>query len=379
MITSINTLWEIVTTHITKGSWVSIKEIYKVIEDNYSQFTSDDLNQVTPTNKEPTWHRNVRDVLQTRRANGELLYAGDANYLIPFIPKKSFSSADLLWIKNVKRNGGDGWAYDDVNCSEPFLLNWPTSKKGSASTPKIGDIIVLFQKPNVIQDRRNYKVHFTHLVTPISDNIIEDINHPRHKWCRSVQLIAKADPIEAIPNPGYFNFFLPNRGLTNPIINLKNNIGLTEAETKDEVWNLFHEYWCFNVEKQIFIPTSPIGVFGEVEGDKIVREHIRQELSRRNSAIVQNAKVEAMRKGNGKILCDCCGFDFLKSYGVIGTGFIECHHKVHISTGQRITTLKDLSLVCSNCHRMLHRKNLDGNYFTVSELKSKVEDEKNKA
>lgn len=285
-----------------------------------------------------------------------------------------YSSENILWIKNVKRNQGAGWAYDDVSCEKTFLLNWPTSKKGSASTPKIGDIIVLFQKPNQINGRKNYKVHFTHLVSPTSTDVIPDEKYPNHKWCREVKLIAKPMPIEAIPNPGYFNFFLPNRGLTNPIINLQNNIGLTEAETQDEVWRLFQNHLCVNITNQIYIPKDPVGVFGEFEGDKIVREHIRQELTRRNSKIVQLAKIQALKKGNGKILCECCDFDFLKVYGNHGVGFIECHHKIHVSTGQRITVLEDLALVCSNCHRMLHRKNSIDDYYTVEALRKLIDD-----
>src|SRR5690606_14107652 len=141
-----------------------------------------------------------------------------------------YSSENIIWIKNVKRNQGDGWAYDDKNCGETYWLNWPTSKGGSASTPKVGDIIVLFQKPNAIDGKKNYRVHITHLVSPVSEKVHIDTEHPEHKWCREVKLIAKANPISSIPNPGYFNFFKPNRGLTNPIINLTNNIGLTRSE-----------------------------------------------------------------------------------------------------------------------------------------------------
>jgi hypothetical protein len=200
-----------------------------------------------------------------------------------------YSSENIIWIKNVKRNQGDGWAYDDKNCGETFWLNWPTSKGGSASTPKVGDIIVLFQKPNTIDGKKNYKVHITHLVSPVSDKVHIDTEHPDHKWCREVKLIAKANPISSIPNPGYFNFFKPNRGLTNPIINLTNNIGLTEAETQEDIWRLFDNYFCPDIKNEIFRPEKPIGVFGELEGDKIIREHIKQELKRRNSKIVQRS------------------------------------------------------------------------------------------
>jgi hypothetical protein len=280
-----------------------------------------------------------------------------------------YSPEHIIWIKNIKRDKGNGWAYEDVSCSEPFLLNWPTSKKGSALTPRVGDIIVLFQKPNRVNNRKNYKVHVTHLVSPISEDLIVDDAYPDHKWCRRVELIAKANPIEAIPNPGYYNFFKPNRGLTNPIINLVNNIDLSEAETKDDIWRLFQDHFCSAISDQIFEPQDPVGIFGEVEGDRIIREHIKQEVIRRNSRVVQLAKDAALRAGNGRILCECCAFDFVQTYGEHGMGFIECHHKVHINTGQRITRIEDLALVCSNCHRMLHRKNANNVYFSVEELK----------
>jgi HNH endonuclease len=283
-----------------------------------------------------------------------------------------YNSEAIVWIKNIKRNDGQSWAYENVTCTEPFLLHWPTAKKGSAATPNVGNIITLFQKPNRVNGRTNKHVHLTHLVTPISNEILEDPDSPRHKWCRQVQLIAKADPISAIPNPGYFNFFLPNRGLTNPIINLENRIDLTETETKDRVWELFQPYLCPGIRSELFLPDEPLGIFGEVEGDLRVREHIRQEYRQRNSRLVDQVKSEAFRRGNGRILCECCNFDFVARYGIHGNRFIECHHKIHMNLGLRVTQPTDLALVCSNCHRMLHRRRHDETYYSVEELRTLI-------
>ena len=71
------------TTHLPKGKWFDIREIYSTIKDNFNGFTPDDLKAVTATNKEPTWHRNMRSVLQTRRTTKEILYAGNAKYQLP--------------------------------------------------------------------------------------------------------------------------------------------------------------------------------------------------------------------------------------------------------------------------------------------------------
>ena len=51
-----------------------------------------------------------------------------------------------------------------------------------------------------------------------------------------------------------------------------------------------------------------------------------------------------------------------------GEGFIECHHVTPISQlrPDTVVTWKDLILVCSNCHRMIHRKT---NLTTIEELR----------
>ncbi|MGJ1335304.1 HNH endonuclease [Sphingobacterium siyangense] len=275
---------------------------------------------------------------------------------------------DIKWIKNVKRNNGEGWAYENAKVGNNFYLNWPTKMRGSAETPKTGEVIVLFQKPNLINGQRNRLVHLTHLVVPVSEDIHVDENSLKHRWCREVKLLAKAEPIQAIPNPGYYNFFKPNRGLTNPIINLGNRENLTVDEVKVDLWELFGEFFSDSLSSENLYGRLPAHMYEGSEGDKIVRAHILQELTRRNPAIVRRAKEEALKKGNGRIRCECCGFDFVAAYGPLGDRFIECHHKIHLNKGARITRIEDLALVCANCHRMLHRRKAEGGYHDVNSL-----------
>jgi 5-methylcytosine-specific restriction protein A len=90
------------------------------------------------------------------------------------------------------------------------------------------------------------------------------------------------------------------------------------------------------------------------EGKEIERKH---RLRERNQAVIKSAK-EAFKQKNGKLYCQVCGFDFQTKYGDIGSDFIEGHHTVPISElkGEVKTKVKDVALVCSNCHRMLHRR-----------------------
>lgn len=103
------------------------------------------------------------------------------------------------------------------------------------------------------------------------------------------------------------------------------------------------------------------------EGRLLTKLHRTRERDRK---IIQRKK-EKVRRESGSLVCECCGFDFVKTYGPLGDGFIECHHIKPISeiTPGEKTSLDDLSLVCSNCHRMIHRKKP---WLTISELKTLI-------
>lgn len=70
--------------------------------------------------------------------------------------------------------------------------------------------------------------------------------------------------------------------------------------------------------------------------------------------------------------CYICGFDFEKTYGEIGKGFLEVHHKRPISTYDEEHDIPQSELValCSNCHSMVHRKK---KAFDVDILKTIVQ------
>lgn len=88
------------------------------------------------------------------------------------------------------------------------------------------------------------------------------------------------------------------------------------------------------------------------EGRLLYRLHRRRE---RNKKLVAQRKAKCLKQ-SGRLACEVCGFDFADVFGPPGDGFIECHHRLALSIGlERKTTLGDLALVCSNCHRMLHR------------------------
>ncbi len=66
--------------------------------------------------------------------------------------------------------------------------------------------------------------------------------------------------------------------------------------------------------------------------------------------------LESQRLGTLKCEVAGCGFDFEQTYGRLGAGFVEVHHRRGLArSGPTKTKLADLAIVCANCHRMIHR------------------------
>jgi 5-methylcytosine-specific restriction protein A len=92
---------------------------------------------------------------------------------------------------------------------------------------------------------------------------------------------------------------------------------------------------------------------GATEGNVQLVTHLRRE---RNRQIVEQKKREVL-KSKGSLSCEACGFDFKACYGELGETFCEVHHRVplHKADGLVETMLDDLAIMCSNCHRIIHR------------------------
>lgn len=104
-----------------------------------------------------------------------------------------------------------------------------------------------------------------------------------------------------------------------------------------------------------------------VEGAELLRMHRQRERNRKAIAR-KKAKVLASTKCLG---CEVCGFDFSAFYGSLGSDYAECHHRLPISqiVGEYKLKLSDLAIVCSNCHRMLHRRP----FHSIPQLRTVIE------
>jgi 5-methylcytosine-specific restriction endonuclease McrA len=84
-------------------------------------------------------------------------------------------------------------------------------------------------------------------------------------------------------------------------------------------------------------------------------QYVKHRKLERKPALVKAAK-ERRLKTDKVLRCDVCRFSFEETYGSVGYRYIEAHHTIPVSQlGSRKSRVADIALVCSNCHRMLHR------------------------
>jgi len=101
---------------------------------------------------------------------------------------------------------------------------------------------------------------------------------------------------------------------------------------------------------------------GGSEGGVVLREQLRRERDPK----LRRKKLEDVKCRGLPIACEVCTFDFSRFYGTHGLDYIEVHHRTPLAvTGKTRTRISDLALLCSNCHRMIHRSR---QWLTVEEL-----------
>ncbi len=83
-------------------------------------------------------------------------------------------------------------------------------------------------------------------------------------------------------------------------------------------------------------------------------------IHRHRESSLRRAKIRNVLQNNrGKLVCEVagCGFDFAKRYGDIGQGYAHVHHLRPLghAAGKGVkTNLRQLAIVCANCHAMIH-------------------------
>lgn len=143
---------------------------------------------------------------------------------------------------------------------------------------------------------------------------------------------------------------LLNEKLEKKYISYCKKIGLEPK--KKGAFGADRKYWLLRLNEDF---TENIEISrGFPEGKIIERFHKSRE---RSSKVVQIAKQNFKNK-YGKVFCQICNFNFEDKYGIIGKDFIEAHHTIFVSDMEdgHISKPEEFAMLCSNCHKMVHKK-----------------------
>ena len=108
------------------------------------------------------------------------------------------------------------------------------------------------------------------------------------------------------------------------------------------------------LKKNLYFISDDASMISSSEGSSIFDQHFARE---RDARIIK-AKKEQEISIKGYLACEACNFNFEEKYGMHGINYAEVHHLKPISEHKDAcpTYLGDLCILCSNCHRMIHRK-----------------------
>lgn len=105
------------------------------------------------------------------------------------------------------------------------------------------------------------------------------------------------------------------------------------------------------------------------EGKVVTETHLRRERNPKLRKLLLD-----QRRTAGSLCCDICRTAPASHEATLHEAIFEAHHIVPLAAGQeRNTKVKDLALVCANCHRMIHRAIAqDKRWLTIEEATVKI-------
>jgi 5-methylcytosine-specific restriction protein A len=129
--------------------------------------------------------------------------------------------------------------------------------------------------------------------------------------------------------------------------------------------------------RRYFFDLAPVSEEAASTGDGDAQDAFDEGREReiRSNRVERNRKaVDAAKRIHG-VKCQVCGLVFEEVYGSHGAGFIEVHHMVPVAEAARrrkrkVDVRREMAVLCSNCHRMVHR---GGRLLSLDELRVLVE------
>ena len=147
--------------------------------------------------------------------------------------------------------------------------------------------------------------------------------------------------------------------------------GLDENEITNDLNQILNLYSLLNYRGGIDSDTTEDD-YKPAEGITTLKELRQYKTHRRIERTTDNSRKVKRELG---YTCQACGFNFKNTYGELSLNkkkeeFIEAHHIRQIQDlpeGEVVEfNIEDFAVLCSNCHRMVHRKNPP---YSINEIK----------
>ncbi|MHB1675847.1 MAG: HNH endonuclease [Acidobacteriaceae bacterium] len=162
-------------------------------------------------------------------------------------------------------------------------------------------------------------------------------------------------------------------------------IKVEQRHKMDSPWAQLTPYYLNLDSEREILAATPLLLYAasQIKGHSspnflLPSEDSASEMVEGTRITVQVSRVERNPEARKKciqifgVVCIVCGFDFERTYGEIGSGFIHVHHLNSLAEtkGQyKVNPRTDLRPVCPNCHEMLHKNKPP---FSIEELKARV-------
>lgn len=238
---------------------------------------------------------------------------------------------------------------------------------------------------------RNPKWHRDEIILALDLYFSESRGSIDHKNPKIIELSKALNALPLFPNrPDKEKFRNPN-GVTLKLSNFLaidpsySGKGMTGGSNLDrDVFNQFYERRAelAGIAHEIRATAGKVDIRNKIyaieDDDQTILDSVNegQVLYKLHKVRERDPEIVGFKKRRAidiyqKLECEACTFDFLEFYGPVGEGYIECHHRMPLSLLKvaHRTTLEDLALVCSNCHRMLH-KGIDT--LSVEQLRAQI-------
>ena len=95
---------------------------------------------------------------------------------------------------------------------------------------------------------------------------------------------------------------------------------------------------------------------------------IHQQIERDKK--LREAKIRDFLQQHGKMFCEICEFNFSETYSFLTNDIIQVHHQTPLAslTKSTQTTLRDLMLICANCHFAIHQGDAVDNVIAALDI-----------